>query len=49
MELSQDEICYLTCPKIIKEIEFLLKFSSEKEIFRIKWFHWKIETLKRKN
>lgn len=48
MELTQDEICYLNCPKIIKEIEFLLKFSYRKEIFKIKWFHWQIETLKDK-
>lgn len=48
MELTQDEICYLNCPKIIKEIEFLLKFSYGKEIFKTKWFHWQIETLKDK-
>ena len=46
MKLTQ-EICYLNCPKIITEIEFLF-FSYEKEIFKIKWFHWHIETLKEK-
>lgn len=45
MKLTQ-EICYLNCPKIITEIE-LLFFSYEKEIFKIKWFHWQIETLKK--